>query len=146
MLALRPAVDEDKPFIEAAFFAEHRWMIEKLVTWRGDEFERMQFYERFVLDITSIIVVDGIDIGWISVRRDSQSICLEEITVLRAWQNQGLGTLLIRQLIEEARTKKFPLRLSTAKINPARRLYERLGFRVTGELQFKVEMEIPAPA
>lgn len=34
-----------------------------------------------------------------------------------------------------------PLTLSTAKINPARRLYEGLGFTVVGESEFKVFME-----
>ena len=34
----------------------------------------------------------------------------------------------------------IPLRLSTAKINPARRLYERLGFAIVREDEYKVYM------
>jgi ribosomal protein S18 acetylase RimI-like enzyme len=37
----------------------------------------------------------------------------------------------------EARAAKVPLTLSTAKINPASQLYERLGFRVVSEGEYK---------
>jgi hypothetical protein len=46
-------------------------------------------------------------------------------------------------LISEAQTNSKPLRLGTAKINPARRLYERLGFVNVVESEFKVFMEWP---
>jgi len=50
--------------------------------------------------------------------------------------------MLVREVIEEARACGLPLTVSTAKINPARNLYERLGFVVTHESEFKVFMEM----
>ena len=43
-------------------------------------------------------------------------------------------------LIEEATHAQKAITLGVVKINPARRLYERLGFRVTHEDQHKVYM------
>lgn len=117
-------------------------MIEKLVGWRGDDVERQHFYESFTLSATSIIGAGGNDVGWMTVERHAGYIYLNEITIVAPWQSKGIGTMLLGELIEEARDRAVPLRLSTAKINPARRLYERLGFHIIGEHSFKIEMEI----
>jgi ribosomal protein S18 acetylase RimI-like enzyme len=47
----------------------------------------------------------------------------------------------MRQLMTEANAANKPLTLSTAKSNPARKLYKRPGFTEVGESQFKVYME-----
>ncbi len=117
-------------------------MIEKLVGWRGDDVERQHFHESFTLSGTSIISADGNDIGWMTVGRHADHIYLNEITIVAPWQGKGIGTILISELIEEARDRAVAVRLSTAKINPARRLYERLGFHIIGDHSFKFEMEI----
>jgi ribosomal protein S18 acetylase RimI-like enzyme len=49
----------------------------------------------------------------------------------------------MQALIEEATRSQRAVYLAVVKINPARRLYERLGFRVTGEDQHKVYMRRP---
>ena len=46
----------------------------------------------------------------------------------------------MRLLIEEAASTEKAVALAVVKINPARRLYERLGFRVTHEDQHKLYM------
>lgn len=140
-VSLRPAAEDDWPFIKVVYFGTHRWLIEQLFGWRGDEFEHARFYRALDLAATSIIAVDGKDAGFLMVRREPEAIYLKQIYIDSPWQNKGIGSLLIRQLIEEARAHKKPLRLSTAKINPAIRLYERLGFLVVSESQYKVEME-----
>lgn len=117
-------------------------MIEKIVGWRGDEAERRHFYQSFTLEETSILSAGGADIGWMTVRRNVDHIYLDEITILAPWQNNGIGTSLLRDLIQEANERGLPLRLSTARINPARRLYERLGFRIVRESPYKFEMEM----
>ena len=44
------------------------------------------------------------------------------------------------RIIEEASRRRLPIRLAVVKFNPSRRLYERLGFRVTHEDDRKVYM------
>lgn len=145
-ISLRLASDDDRPFIESVFFDTQRWLIEALFGWRGDEFERSKVAKELAeLDQrakTQIVLVDGSEAGWMMVQRPGDAIDLHSIFLAPAWQNRGIGTLLIRRLIVEARAASIPLRLSTAKINPAVRLYKRLGFVVTGEDNYKVFMQV----
>jgi ribosomal protein S18 acetylase RimI-like enzyme len=50
-----------------------------------------------------------------------------------ALQGQGIGMLVIQQVLDEAKRSGKPVVLQVLKVNPARRLYERLGFSATGE-------------
>lgn len=141
-VALRPAEERDRPFIEAVYFGTHRWLIEKLFGWHGDDVERKRFSDTLDLAVTSIVLVGGHDAGWLMVRRAAEGISLKQIYLDTPWQNRGVGSLLIRQLIEEARAQRVPLKLSTAKINPARELYERLGFVEVAQSEHKIYMEV----
>ena len=49
------------------------------------------------------------------------------------FQRRGIGTEVMKRLIGEANESNLAVRLNVVRINPARRLYERLGFRVTHE-------------
>jgi len=51
-----------------------------------------------------------------------------DIAVLPDFRGQGWGTYLLQVEIERARVAGVPLRLHVEQSNPARRLYERLGF------------------
>ena len=50
---------------------------------------------------------------------------------------QGIGGSLVQALIKEAGRAGRVVTLGVVKINPARRLYARLGFRTTHEDQYK---------
>jgi ribosomal protein S18 acetylase RimI-like enzyme len=52
------------------------------------------------------------------------------IALLPGYRNLGLGTQLLRHMLEEAAGQFSGLSLSVSSENPARRLYERLGFSI----------------
>jgi len=82
----------------------------------------------------SVIEHEGQSIGRLRVVRNHTSITLAGIQILPEYQNQHIGTDLIEQLKQEAELKNIPLCLSVEKDNPnAKHLYERLGFRMTGQ-------------
>jgi GNAT superfamily N-acetyltransferase len=141
-VTLRPAVASDRAFVEAVYFETQRWIIERLFGWRGDEVEQAKFEENYSERESDIVVLDGADVGWLSVRRDANGMDIDAIYLLPATQKRGIGTTLMREVIQEARASGLPLTVSTAKINPARSLYERLGFVATHESEFKVFMEL----
>jgi ribosomal protein S18 acetylase RimI-like enzyme len=140
-IVLRPATPRDRAFAQRTYFETQRWLIERLFGWRGDEVERAKFDEFYDERHTRIVEVDGAAVGWLTVMRERDRIELDSIYIASAKQNAGLGTHLITELIAQAQAARKKLTLSTAKINPARRLYERLGFAVTAESEFKVQME-----
>ncbi|HEX3370561.1 MAG TPA: GNAT family N-acetyltransferase [Candidatus Cybelea sp.] len=139
--ALRPATTGDRKFVESVYFESHRWLIERLFGWRGDAVERARFAQHYNEARTAIVVIEGEAAGWLSVDRRPGAITVEQIYIAATWRNRGVGTQLLSGLIAEAAGADIPLRLSTAKINPAVRLYERLGFRATSESEHKVFLE-----
>jgi ribosomal protein S18 acetylase RimI-like enzyme len=52
------------------------------------------------------------------------------IAVLPEYRGKGIGTDLLRHLVEEVRVRHRALSLSVSSDNPAIRLYQRLGFEV----------------
>ena len=140
-ISFKPVSVSDGPFVETVYFETHRWIIEALFGWRGDDIEREKFRESYDADNMKIILEGGIPIGWWTVQRSTSEIHLEAIYLLAAHQGHGVGTRLIRNLVAEAQAAGIPVRLSTAKINPARELYARLGFLLTHEDRYKAYFE-----
>jgi GNAT superfamily N-acetyltransferase len=68
-------------------------------------------------------------------------IFIHEIQIHPDVQTQGVGTRLLQEQMEEARKRGVPLRLQVLRMNRARGLYSRLGFRETGENEQFVFME-----
>jgi ribosomal protein S18 acetylase RimI-like enzyme len=89
---------------------------------------------------TSIIVIDGLDAGWLQVGESPDSIYLGQLHLAPSLQNRGIGTAIVRELTDKARQAGKALTLDVMKNNRARLLYERVGFRVIGESEYKLKM------
>lgn len=107
-------------------------------TWGWNEdWQKSDFAEKFNPANGEIIVVDGIDAGfWQTIKRQNETV-LVSIRILPQFQNRGIGTKLIENLLA---VSKNPVRLQVLKINPARSLYERLGFKVLDETETHFKM------
>jgi ribosomal protein S18 acetylase RimI-like enzyme len=55
-------------------------------------------------------------------------------------QNRGIGTAIVRGLCDRADREGKTLSLEVMKNNRVRLLYERLGFRVVGSSEYKIQM------
>ena len=108
--------------------------------WNEEE-ERAKFFEATRPGEHQIVERAGEPIGCLKVQRSSSEFKLNRVFLLPAFQGRGIGSELVRDLLIEAHSAGLPVRLRVFKINPARRLYERLGFVVTGETEFHVNME-----
>ncbi|MFZ5822960.1 MAG: GNAT family N-acetyltransferase [Bacillota bacterium] len=87
-----------------------------------------------------VILHDGRPVGRLIVDRTGSEMHLIDLALLPAHRNAGLGAVLIRLLQAEAAEKARPIRLQVMKGNPARRLYERLGFGLAGESETHVAL------
>ncbi len=111
-------------------------------TWgRWDDTNQAErFRQNFQPDHVQVIVVDGHDAGLLHIERTPEEIFLVNIQISPEFQNRGLGTEVMHALLGEARTSQLPLRLQVLKVNPARRLYERIGFAVAVETDTHYQM------
>lgn len=76
-----------------------------------------------------LILLDGERIGRIYVDRRIEEIRLMDIALLPEFRNRGIGTKLIRDLMDEAtRSQKF-IGLHVEQFNRAYQLYTRFGFQ-----------------
>jgi ribosomal protein S18 acetylase RimI-like enzyme len=138
-IRLRAFRTQDFTFTRGLYFETMRWAIERLFGWDKAHQEE-SFAEWFKPDEVSIITADGTDVGWIQQRLDRDTIFLGSIYVIPTMQGKGIGTHVIRTLIDLARTRSHAVTLAVMKINPAVGLYERLGFRITSEDEYKLYM------
>jgi ribosomal protein S18 acetylase RimI-like enzyme len=149
-VSLRPCRVDDQDFL-LRLYAGTRQQEIAAFGWpeaQQQAFLRMQFtaqqrwYEQMYAEADHRIVEqDGAPIGRLMVHRQPAAVLLVDIALLPEHRGQGIGSALIRQLIERCDQEKLPLRLRVLKGNPALRLYERLGFARTGEDQMYVRME-----
>lgn len=117
---------------------EFLWQLNCLVmkdyvtqTWGWDEdWQRQYFIKNFDKNNGEILVNDNADIGFFRVVEEQDETFLVSILILPEFQNKGIGTKLIRDLILK---KTKPIRLQVLKVNPAQDLYKRLGFEVISE-------------
>jgi len=74
-------------------------------------------------------------------RLENDSLYLVQLFLEADSQGKGIGTQTLKRLMEEATTTNVPMTLGVVKTNPARRLYERLGFQITHEDDRKYYMK-----
>jgi ribosomal protein S18 acetylase RimI-like enzyme len=88
-----------------------------------------------------IVCLDGSAAGRMMVGREPAGMRLIDIALHEEHRNRGVGTHLLRQLIEECNSRGDTLRLHVRQDNRAIRLYLRLGFVATGADEMYVQME-----
>jgi GNAT superfamily N-acetyltransferase len=89
--------------------------------------------ERWDIKEVEIITSGSEDVGWMQSSIQDEARFLEQIFIDAAFQRRGIGTGIIYRLIDRANRADQPVTLGVVKTNPARHLYERLGFRITHE-------------
>jgi len=136
---VREALPADVDLARALYFETMRPMIESLFGWDQRRQEE-SFAEWFHLQETAIIVADGRDVGWMQTRANEREVFLGSLYVIPAMQRLGIGTRILRKLLSQCEHSAKALTLAVMKINPAIHLYQRLGFRVTHEDQYKFYM------
>jgi ribosomal protein S18 acetylase RimI-like enzyme len=136
-VTLRAAGAEDEPFLLGVYASTR---LEELasVGWTDAEvaaFLRQQgeaqhhHYRTYFTDVEySVILVDGRPAGRLYVARWPGEVRIVDVALLPEHRNAGIGTRLIRELIAEAGAAGKPVTIHVESFNPARRLYERLGF------------------
>ncbi|MDX8392526.1 MAG: GNAT family N-acetyltransferase [Mariprofundaceae bacterium] len=135
-VSLRPVADTDLPFL-FEIYASTRSDI-AMLDWPDEEKKQLlqlQFYaqnsyyiNQFKTASFDLICKDKLAIGRFYVHRREQEIRVIDIALLPQYQGQGIGSGLLRALIDEADELDLPVSIHVQQNNPALHLYRRLGF------------------
>jgi RimJ/RimL family protein N-acetyltransferase len=136
-ITLRPVSADDYDFL-VALYGSTRAEEMAMVPWTSEQqetFIRLQFAaqqdhyaEKYPTASHDIIVCDDRPVGRLYVARLDQEIRIIDITLLPAERNAGIGSHLLRQLLDEANGSGKITRIYVEEFNPSLRLFERLGF------------------
>ena len=85
-----------------------------------------KFREGFAVNVVSIVVIRGRRAGYLSVNNRQDGLYLDNIQLSPTIRGQGIGTSILKQL--QADNTSTSIHLTTFVDNPAKHLYERLGF------------------
>ncbi|WP_370092442.1 GNAT family N-acetyltransferase [Streptacidiphilus sp. MAP12-20] len=130
--ALRCAEQGDVEVIAELRAAVMRPDLERLG--RFDEHRvRQRLRDSFSPQHTSVIVADGAFAGSVTVRPAEDGHWLEHFYLDPDLQGRGLGSAVLRTLLDRADADGMPVRLNVLQGSAARRLYERHGFTVEGQ-------------
>ncbi|MFE7834713.1 GNAT family N-acetyltransferase [Streptomyces sp. NPDC057474] len=94
---------------------------------------RQRFRDSFDPAHAWIIEVGGIFAGCVALRPTAEAHWLEHFFLAPHLQGTGIGTAVLHDLLDRCDRTAVPVRLNVLQGSPARRLYERLGFRLETE-------------
>ncbi|KUL41622.1 GNAT family N-acetyltransferase, partial [Actinoplanes awajinensis] len=107
---------------------------------------RQRFRDGFAPGNTWVIEVDGAFAGCVALRPDGGAYWLEHFYLDAGLQGAGIGTAVLRGLLERCDREGATVRLNVLRGSAARRLYERHGFTLESEDDVDVFMARgPAP-
>jgi ribosomal protein S18 acetylase RimI-like enzyme len=106
--------------------------IEKTWGW-DDAFQDAVFRKNYDPTEIKVILYDHKESGMLSVEERETDIFLRAIEIHPDYQGKGIGTGIIKRIIADGVQKMKPVYLRVLKVNPAKRLYDRLGFSVIEE-------------
>lgn len=134
----RPVVPDDVPFMRY-LYATTRESEMRVVPWSEEqkaEFLDLQFtaqkshYETYYPDGQFLIIeTEGKPIGRLYVDRRPDQIEIIDIALIPEYRGRGIGGLLIEEILAEGRDTNRSVQIYVENFNPARHLYDRLGFR-----------------
>ncbi|MFE5588779.1 GNAT family N-acetyltransferase [Streptomyces sp. NPDC056549] len=132
--ALRPGRAEDVEPIAELRAEVMRADLERLGRYDAHRV-RQRLRDGFSPAHTSVIEIDGALAGCVTVRpyEDGEGLYLEHFYLAPGTQGRGLGTAVLRELLDRADAAGLPVRLVVLQGSAARRLYEREGFTFESE-------------
>ncbi|AXF24805.1 GNAT family N-acetyltransferase [Burkholderia pyrrocinia] len=130
-ISLRTASPADLPFLLALRRLTMTEHLQRVGAPTDDEAHDRRIRANFD---DAMIVCEGADaIGLLKVTRFAGEWHIHQIQIHPARQGRGIGEAVLHELLTDAARENVPVSLSVLHGNPARRLYERLGFRVASE-------------
>lgn len=152
-MSLRPEVPADDPFLIALYRTTREHELDQVSDWDDAQkaaFIQMQFnaqrqHYRHALENVAFDVIerDGVPIGRLYTQERQTQLHLVDIALIPEVRGQGYGGKILETLGYHAAKVGKGIGIFVEVFNPARHLYDRLGFVPIGEEQIYLEMDRP---
>ena len=111
------------------------WTEDQKADFCRSQFAAQDLYYREHYPTCEFLVVElsGKPIGRLYLDRREDEIRVVDIGLLAAERGQGTGGRIMRGILDEAAEKNLRVGIHVERTNPARHLYDRLGFRLAEE-------------
>jgi GNAT superfamily N-acetyltransferase len=138
----RAFTDDDLPFVAELYASTRReevavtgWPVPVQEAFLRQQHEAQHsHYSLHYTDAEWLIVEHGGEaIGRLYLLDSAESLHIVDISLVPQWRGQGIGGAILRDILELAGERGKPLSIHVEKVNPARRLYGRLGFAVVAD-------------
>lgn len=152
-IRLRPATEADAAVLLAIYASSRahemacvEWSQEQKAVFLSMQFEAQRRHYAAHYDGAAYMVVerDGQPVGRLYVHEGLSDVRIMEVQLLPEARGQGIGTALLRGVLAAAAARGQRTSIHVELENPARRLYERLGFVPIEERGPYMLMERPA--
>lgn len=140
---LRPETEADIPFLRRLYVSTRWGELAPVVDWTEAQklaflesqfgLQRHHYLTHFQAAEFSVLERNGVPAGRLYIDRQAGTLHVVDISLLPDWRGRGTGTALMRAVCAEARVAGKKVSLAVKKLNPAQRLYRRLGFREVGD-------------
>jgi ribosomal protein S18 acetylase RimI-like enzyme len=147
---LRPETDDDIPFLTRLYgttreqeLATVDWTREQKDAFVEHQFNAQRVHYRGQIAGCAFDVIEkqGTPIGRLYLQERESRLHIVDIALMPEWCGKGLGSIILKSLIEVAGAKGKGVGIFVEKYNPALRLYRRLGFTEIQDTDIYFEME-----
>lgn len=137
LVTLRPVGQDDMPFLLELYastrleeLAPLGWTPAVQAAFLSQQFHAQQrHYQAHYADAAyELVLVGGAPGGRLTVGRWPDELRVVDLALLPIHRGEGIGSMLLRELLAEAAAMGKPVRLHVKKQNRALGLYTRLGF------------------
>ena len=137
-VTFRHVAESDTPFLRALYASTRQaememlpWTAEQKKEFLDWQFEAQTKYYFDMYDDEDFMVVDldGSPIGRLYLVRSEKEIEIIDIALMPELRRQGLGRQLLQEVLDEAARDGKVVTIYVEHFNPARHLYDRLGFQ-----------------
>jgi ribosomal protein S18 acetylase RimI-like enzyme len=138
-VALRPATPADRELLFRVYASTREeelapvpWPPEAKEAFLRQQFDAQDAWWRANYDGASfeVVVADGRDVGRLYLWEGPSEVRIVDVALLPQARRDGIGTSLVRDVQARASAAGKSVTIHVERMNPALRLYERLGFRL----------------
>jgi GNAT superfamily N-acetyltransferase len=99
---------------------------------------RDRFISSFKPSECRFILIDGVSVGFVVVRRAESHLALDHLYVVPEHQKKGIGSAVLGSVLKDADAQSLAVKLGALRDSDSNRFYQRHGFVKTTETEWDI--------